>query len=394
MPLYQYHAINAVQRKQTGIIDAESYVDALEFLNKKKFLPIDLKPYQWNPKSFTLSPKELLFFTQDIAQFLSAGLPLYESMLALEERHQNTKNHVFFLHVCNQLKQGKSLSQILSGFPKSFDIIYVSMISAAEKSGKLGQIFKQLHIMIVKSEAFKKQITAALTYPIFLIAFCSVVLLGLFFFLIPSMHELLQGRQLHPVTEIVIQISCFLLEYKKALGLGLLTFSIFTLFFFRSQMGKMHWQKFSLHIPGLKTIVTESVLVRFCQTLSVLLESNIPLIEALDYSKRVMNHCVFESIIDKVGMSIVEGNRLSTEIDKSKAFPNMAIRMIQVGEQVGNMGEMLHSIAQIYEKNLERTLQKFAVLLQPILLLFLGVVVGTILLSVLLPLTDMSSFTS
>ena len=136
------------------------------------------------------------------------------------------------------------------------------------------------------------------------------------------------------------------------------------------------------------------MLVRFCQTLSVLLESNIPLIEALDYSKRVMNHCVFESIIDKVGVSIVEGNRLSTEIDKSGVFPNMAIRMIQVGEQVGNMGEMLHNIAQIYEKNLERTLQKFAVLLQPILLLFLGVVVGTILLSVLLPLTDMSSFTS
>ena len=148
MPLYQYHAINAVQKKQTGIIDAESYVDALEFLNKKNFLPIDLKPYRWNPKSFTLSRKELLFFTQDLSQFLSAELPLYESLLALEERHQNTKNHVFFLHVCNQLKQGRTLSQILSEFPKSFDIIYVSMVSAAEKSGKLAQIFKQLHIIL------------------------------------------------------------------------------------------------------------------------------------------------------------------------------------------------------------------------------------------------------
>lgn len=394
MPLYHYHAINAVQKNQRGIIDAESYVDALEFLNKKNFLPVDLKPYQWDPKSFKLSRKELLFFTQDLAQFLSAGLPLYESVLALEERHQNTKNHVFFLHVCNQLKQGRTLSQILSEFPKSFDIIYVSMVSAAEKSGKLGQIFKQLHIMIVKSDAFKKQITAALTYPIFLIVFCLIVLLGLFFFLIPSMQELLQGRHLHPVTEMVLQISCFLQEYKSALALSLVSFSILILVFFHSQIGKMNWQKFSLHIPGVKTIITESVLVRFCQTLSVLLESNIPLIEALDYSKRVMNHCVFESIIDKVGVSIVEGNRLSTEINKSGLFPNMAIRMIQVGEQIGNMGEMLYNIAQIYEKNLERTLQKFAVLLQPILLLFLGVVVGTILLSVLLPLTDMSSFTS
>lgn len=394
MPLYHYHAINAVQKKQIGIIDAESYVDALELLNKKNFLTIDLKPYQWNPKSFTLSRKELLFFTQDLSQFLSVGLPLYESMLALEERHQNTKNHVFFLHVCNQLKQGRTLSQVLSEFPKSFDLIYVSMVSAAERSGKLGQIFKQLHIMIVKSDAFKKQVTAALTYPIFLIVFCSVVLLGLFFFLIPSMQELLQGRQLHPVTEIVLRISGFLQEYKRALGLSLLSFGTLTLIFFHSRMGKLHWQKFSLHIPGLKRVIIESVLVRFCQTLSVLLESNIPLIEALNYSKGVMNHCVFESIIDKVGVSIVEGNRLSTEIAKSGVFPNMAIRMIQVGEQVGNMGEMLYNISEIYEKNLERTLQKFAVLLQPILLLFLGVVVGTILLSVLLPLTDMSSFTT
>lgn len=394
MPLYKYNAINKSQKKQSGIIDAESHADALEFLNKKKIVTIDLKPYSWKPKSISLSRKELLFFTQDLSQFLCAGLPLYESLLALEERYENTKNHAFFLHLCNQIKQGRTLSQILSEFPKSFDMIYISMVGAGEKSGKLGQIFKELSIMINKSDAFKKQITAALTYPIFLISFCCAVLYGLFFFLIPSMQELLQGRHLHPVTQAVLQISHFLQQYKRILGIGLVSVGIAIFCFFHSRIGKLNWQRFSLHIPLLKTLITESVLVRFCQTLSVLLDSNIPLIEALDYSKRVMNHCIFESVIDKVGISIIEGNKLSTEISKSRLFPNMAIRMIQVGEQVGNMGEMLHNIAQIYQKNLERTLHKITVLLQPILLLFLGIVVGTILLSVLLPLTDMSSFTN
>ncbi|MGL4347882.1 MAG: type II secretion system F family protein [Chlamydiales bacterium] len=394
MPLYKYHAINENQKKQSGIIDAESHIDALEFLNKKKILTIDLNPYIWKPKSITLSRKELLFFTQDLSQFLWAGLPLYESLLALEERYQNTKNHAFFLHLCNQIKQGRALSQILSDFPKSFDVIYISMVGAAEKSGKLGQIFKELSVMINKSDAFKKKITAALTYPIFLITFCCIVLYGLFFFLIPSMQELLQGRNLHPVTEVVLQISQFLQKYKRTLGVGLLSTAIAIFCFFRSTIGKLNWQRFSLHIPFLKTLITESVLVRFCNTLSVLLESNVPLIESLDYSKRVMNHSIFQSVIDKVETSIIEGNKLSTEISKSKLFPSMAIRMIEVGEQVGNIGEMLQNIAQIYEKNLERTLQKITVLLQPILLLFLGIVVGTILLSVLLPLTDMSSFTN
>lgn len=394
MALYKYHAINENQKKQSGIIDAESHIDALEFLNKKKILTIDLNPYIWKPKSITLSRKELLFFTQDLSQFLWAGLPLYESLLALEERYQNTKNHAFFLHLCNQIKQGRALSQILSEFPKSFDVIYVSMVGAAEKSGKLGQIFKELCVMINKSDAFKKKITSALTYPIFLITFCCIVLYGLFFFLIPSMQELLQGRNLHPVTEAVLQISHFLQEYKRTLGVGLLSTAVAIFCFFRSTIGKLNWQRFSLHIPFLKTLITESVLVRFCNTLSVLLDSNVPLIESLDYSKRVMNHSIFQSVIDKVETSIIEGNKLSTEISKSKLFPSMAIRMIEVGEQVGNMGEMLQNIAQIYEKNLERTLQKITVLLQPILLLFLGIIVGTILLSVLLPLTDMSSFTN
>lgn len=394
MPLYKYYAINESQKKQSGIIDAESHINALEFLNKKKILPIDLKPYIWKPKSLTLSRKELLFFTQDLSQFLQAGLPLYESLLALEERHQNTKNHAFFLHLCNQIKQGKALSQILKDFPKSFDIIYISMVGAAEKSGKLGQIFKELSIMINKSDTFKKKITAALTYPIFLITFCCIVLYGLFFFLIPSMQELLQGRNLHPVTEAVLEISHFLQEYKRLLGTGLLSTAVAIFCFFRSDMGKLNWQRLSLHIPFVKTLIIESVLVRFCHTLSVLLDSNVPLIESLDYSKRVMNHCIFESVIDKVETSIIEGNKLSTEISKSKLFPSMAIRMIEVGEQIGNMGEMLQNIAEVYEKNLERTLQKITVLLQPILLLFLGIIVGTILLSVLLPLTDMSSFTT
>lgn len=394
MPLYKYYAINESQKKQSGIIDAESHINALEFLNKKKILPIDLKPYIWKPKSLTLSRKELLFFTQDLSQFLQAGLPLYESLLALEERHQNTKNHAFFLHLCNQIKQGKALSQILKDFPKSFDIIYISMVGAAEKSGKLGQIFKELSIMINKSDTFKKKITAALTYPIFLITFCCIVLYGLFFFLIPSMQELLQGRNLHPVTEAVLEISHFLQEYKRLLGTGLLSTAVAIFCFFRSDMGKLNWQRLSLHIPFVKTLIIESVLVRFCHTLSVLLDSNVPLIESLDYSKRVMNHCIFESVIDKVETSIIEGNKLSTEISKSKIFPSMAIRMIEVGEQIGNMGEMLQNIAEVYEKNLERTLQKITVLLQPILLLFLGIIVGTILLSVLLPLTDMSSFTT
>lgn len=394
MPLYKYYAINESQKKESGIIDAESHSNALEFLNKKKILPIDLKPYLWKPKSLTLSRKELLFFTQDLSQFLQAGLPLYESLLALEERHQNTKNHAFFLHLCNQIKQGKALSQILKDFPKSFDIIYISMVGAAEKSGKLGQIFKELSAMINKSDIFKKKITAALTYPIFLVTFCCVVLYGLFFFLIPSMQELLQDRNLHPVTEAVLEISHFLQEYKRLLGTGLLSTAVAIFCFFRSDRGKLNWQRLSLHIPFVKTLIIESVLVRFCHTLSVLLDSNVPLIESLDYSKKVMNHCIFESVIDKVETSIIEGNKLSTEISKSTLFPSMAIRMIEIGEQVGNMGEMLQNIAEVYEKNLERTLQKITVLLQPILLLFLGIVVGTILLSVLLPLTDMSSFTT
>lgn len=394
MPLYRYHALSKEGKKTAGVINADSYDVAKELLRRQKIYVTKLLSYQEKQKALQIPGQLLIAFTRDLSQLLKAGLPLYESLLAIEEKYRAHKAHPLFLDLCDKVKHGEHLSAALGAYPKIFDQIYISMIASAEETGTLPSVFSQLEKLISRQHKLKKQLISAMIYPMFLLSFCFIVITALFFFLIPSMQQLFEGRTLHPMTQAILSISLFLRKHGALLGSITALFIVSAVLFFSSKMGKVILQKTFLKIPILNRMITQAVLVRFCRALSVMLSSSVSLIEALKLSKRIMNNPCFEDVITKAEEKIMQGGKLSDELSKSSLIPSLVVRMLSISEEAGNASEMLQNIADIYEEELEKSLMRFTSMLQPVMLLFLAVVVGIVILSILLPLTDVGSFLS
>ena len=390
MALFQYSALGVDGKKIKGIIDADSLASAKERLRKSDVIVTKLALSK-NELKASLGSETIIHFTRDISGLLRSGLPLYESLLTIEEKYRSHKFHFVFLDLCDMVKQGKSLSQALLHYPKSFNAVYIAMVASGESTGSLEKAFVQLYKVISRNEKFRRQLRSAMVYPAFLSAFCLVVLVGLFLFLIPAMKELLEGRELHPMTKAILVISNFLEKHFLALGISLACIAFGGIYTAKKKSFRDRSKKLLLYIPFFKTVFTESILMRFSWVLAVLLSSGVPIIEALKLSRSVMNHVSFEIAIKNAEEGIIQGRKLSDELRKSGLFPTLMIRMLATSEETGNPTEMLEHVADIYEEQLERTLVQFTNLLQPVMLLILGVIVGVVLLSVLLPLTDVST---
>ncbi len=392
MPLYRYQALSKEGKKTQGVIQADSYVVAKEMLRKQKIFVTKLLNYEEKQKIVKFSNQVLLGFTRDLSQLLKAGLPLYESLIAIQEKYQKHPAHSVFLDLCDKIKHGKHLSEALKGYPKIFDQIYIAMIASAEETGTLPEVVVQLERLIYRQHQLKKQLVSAMIYPTFLLSFCTIVVIALFFFLIPSMQQLFEGRPLHPMTQAILSVSLFLRKNGILLGSGFAFFIVSLIVFLMRPKGKYWMQKLVLKISVLRKVVTQAVLARFCRALSVMLSSSVPLLDALKLSKKVMNHLYFEEVVTTAENKIMQGKKLSEELAKSPYIPSLVIRMLAISEEAGNTSEMLANIASIYEEDLDKTITRFTSMLQPIMLLFLAVVVGIVILSILLPLTDVGSF--
>jgi len=394
MALFRYEYFTPQGKRAKGIIDADSPFDAKERLKLQKITAIGLFPFVDKRSKIKIPSSILLSFTRELSQLIRAGLPLYEALLTLEEKHRGQKFHLLFLDLCDQIKNGCKLSKVLESYPSSFDQIYLSMIKAGEESGALGEVLEQLYKMISRAEKIKKQLFSSLAYPLFLTTFCLIVVLCLLLFMIPSMKDLFEGRELKWITRTVLSLSR-LLEQNAGLLFSLFLFFLGSLFFlFRIKSFQQFCQRISLKIPIINMILVRASLIRFCRSMSLLLTSGVPLLQALSLSKRVMRHFLFEELVSRAEKKVSEGKLLSEELKNSILIPPLVTRMLSLAEETGQSPIMLSNIAEIYEEELEKVLNRITTLIQPIMLLILGFIVAIVVLSVLLPLTDVSSFTT
>lgn len=392
MALYRYKALTDTGKQTTGVIDADSIALAKERLRREKILVTALEALKEERGEIRLDGAMLLAFTRELGQLLTAGLPLYEGLLTVEEKYRRHRAHPLLLDLCDRLKSGNSLSSALKHYGQTFDPIYLSMVEAGEKTGSLPWVFEQLRQLIERRQKLKKQLMSAMAYPLFLGAFCFVVIISLLLFVIPSMRELFEGRQLHPLTRIVLGASQFVQTYGLFV-LGLVSAAIAGLYFYlKSAKGKLFINGLLFKIPLLNTLLVQAALIRFCRSASVLLFGGVPLVQALSTARRTMNSPLLEEIIHQAEARIVEGKPFSQQLKSSALIPPLVPRMLSLAEETGKMAPMLQHIAEIYDQELERNLTHITTFLQPALLLLLGGVVGLIILSILLPLTDVGSF--
>lgn len=394
MPLFRYLAVDLRGKSIKGVIDADSLLVAKERLRKQQILVTTVLPIESKRDQLELPTPLLLSFTRDLAQLLKAGLPLYESLVTIEEKYRKNKAHSLFLDLCDHLKEGASLSSALKRYPATFDKIYLSMVQVAEQSGNLVAVFDQLAQLITRQQKLKKQLVSTLAYPAFLAFFCCLVVCGLLFFVIPSMKELFEGRVLHPATELILSTSNWATSHVNLL-LGLLVAIVCGfIFLMRSKKGKFLFYELSLQLPLFKTLVLHSALIRLCRSLGMLIHGSVPLLEALALSRHVVKSPLLEEAIGTAEKRVAQGERLSDSFKGAALIPPLVLRMLSLAEETGKMGEAFFNLSEIYEEEMEKHLAQLSTFLQPALLITLGGIVGLVVLSILLPLTDVGSFAS
>jgi general secretion pathway protein F/type IV pilus assembly protein PilC len=392
MALFKYTALNEKGRKIGGFIDAESLLEAKQKLIRRQILVTQVKEAVKKKSGCALKKSEILMLTRELARLLEAGLPLFEALSVLEEKYRDQKAHELLLDLCDKIRTGQPLSQALEEHPASFDRLYSSMIANAERGGHLVKSLHELAHLIERQLHVRKAILGALLYPALLGCFCLVVLSVLLFFVVPSLFDLFEGRSLHPFTSFVFTCSRFALKGKWFLAgmsgslLGALFWSVWT------KKGKAAMQRAVIRMPFLSDLLAKVALTRFFRAAAAMIEGGLPALFALQQAAVTLRHPLLEQSMKEAIQSLSEGETLQKALEGRAMIPPLVPRMLGIALEGGKLSVMMHQIATIYEEDLEKTIEQITTLAQPILLLVLGAMVGFVLLSVLLPLTDVSSF--
>lgn len=392
MPLYQYQHVDPQGKKRSSVIEAQNEKEAKNKLREQGLLVTTIVLKDRVAKKQNLKGDHLLAFTVQLSQLVNAGVPLYQSLTAIEEQVRGEPFHSIILSLCEQIRTGISLSSAMSNYPASFDRLYSGMVAAGEAVGALGPVLDKLSYFLERQMKLKKQIITAMIYPVILGSFSLLIIGVLLGFVVPSLEGIFADRKLNAFTSGVIGLSHLFRNYWwiyfPVIG-GLVTWIFFTI---RSPKGKIWLEKNLLRVPLLRTLIIQTALARFTRTMGTLLQGGLSMIDSLRISRGVMRNAVLEKEIELAETKIIEGSSLSQQLGRSEYIPHMAARMLAVGEESGTTIAMLNRIAEMYEQEIEKSLDRVMALAQPLILIVMGLVIGTVLLAILLPLTDVSSF--
>jgi len=370
---------------------ADSLEGAREALIKEEIWFTEVFLKKGTAKS-PLNLEDKILFFQDLYQLLHAGIVLFDAMDLIEQKFEGTKNAPIFLGIKESLKRGKSFSQAMEETNLAFDPVTIGMIRMAETSGQIVSTIKEILHMLKKKQALKKQVISAVSYPAFLLVLALVIMVVLLCFLVPSLKDLFSEKNLPFLTRLIIQASTILTDNVGIFGFFFVGAPFVVRFFLR-------WEKISfflgeaiLKIPIVSSFLKELMMARFCRTLFALIAANVSLVEALELCKGVMENRFFIQTIDRALFLIQKGNPISVSFKECPLISPLFCRMLETAEKSGELKTVLEQAGELYEQSVETSLKKMVGVLQPFLIIFIGLIVGLIMIGTLLPMTDIRSF--
>lgn len=337
--------------------------------------------------------KELAIFTRQLATMLESGLPLVQALEALASQQKNPYFQEVIRKVKNSVQGGSSLAEALKEFPKVFDHLYCQMVEAGETGGNLDVILARLATYLEKIQAIKSKIKHAMMYPAVIVFVTIVVLSIILIFVIPKFAQMFAeaGQALPLPTQIVIAVSYLTKRYFPFFVLGLVVMALLLRRYYRTEKGRYRIDKLLLRLPIFGDLLHKSALARFSRTLSSLIASGVPLLQGLSIAGRVSGNRVIEKVVEEVRVSVAEGQPIAEPMALSGYFPHMVTQMISVGEATGALEQMLDKVADFYEDEVDRTVDTLSTLIEPILIVFLGGIIGSIIISLYLPIFRLAS---
>ena len=409
MPVFAFEAIKDDGQKVKSEVTAESKDEAIRKIQDQGLRPTRIKAQKEESKSRSVpgvekapakkkgglfmggvSSKDIVTFTTQLSTLQDAGLPIVRSLKILEEQQKPGRFKDQLEEVSSEVEQGSTLSEAMAKYPKSFDKLYISMVKAGEAGGVLDVILRRLAGFMEKSQKLRKQVKGALIYPAAVITVAILILVVIMLFVVPAFEKMFAdiGQALPAPTQLLLNTSQAIQTYWYLIPL----IPVFLMFIMkmiaRTEAGERWLDTFKLRMPVFGNIIKKSSVARFCRTLGTLIASGVPILEALRIVKDAVGNVIISNAIEDVHGSIREGDTIADPLRASGIFDELLVNMIDVGEETGELDKMLMKIADNYEADVDVAVEGMSSLLEPLLIVGMGLVVGFIVISLFLPLVS------
>ncbi len=352
-----------------------------------------LKSYEKQAKRKKIKLVELTVFTQQLAAMLEAGLPLVGALEALEEQTETPVFRIIIRNVKNDVSSGRSFSESCAEYPRAFPNLFISMVEAGEASGSLAEILDKTSSYFEETVKLIKQVKGALVYPAVVIGLAVILVNVLLVFVIPVFAEMFNGfgAELPKPTQFLIALSAFLKSYILFLIIGLVTFVWLIKHFVATPRGKRIKDHTITKIPVIGELTRKVNLSRFCRTYAILMRSGVPILKTLDIVASASDNTFIEESCKNISKHISQGGQVSDVVANDPYFPPMVKHMSRAGEQTGNVDGMLVKVADFYDAEVDTLVKALTSLMEPLLITFLGVVIGGIVMAMFLPIFQLSN---
>jgi len=403
MPIFEYKGLNKQGKNIKGVVDAENLRMARSKLKKDNIYVIDIKDKSKPTKKASYSKsslnrrvdvQDLSLMTRQLAVLIKAGVPLVDTLGAVSEQMENPILRDIMADVKTMVNEGGAFHKGLSKYPKVFDKIFVSMCEAGEMSGTLDVILLRLAEFTEAQNELNAKIRSAMMYPILMLIVSTLLLAGIFVFIIPKMVSIFDSSPeltLEWYTLMVIDISGFIVNYWYVV-LGFVFLASFVFKSWKStKSGERQWDSIKLKLPVAGKIIRMIAVSRFTRTLSTLLTGGVPMLNAMGIVRNVVSNEVLAEAIDNARNNISEGESIAAPLKKSGEFPPIVIHMVNIGEKTGELENMLTQVSDAFDFQVKNSVDGMTSLLGPVMLIFMGGVIGVIVFSVMLPMFQLSN---
>ncbi|MBL8857384.1 MAG: type II secretion system F family protein [Planctomycetes bacterium] len=412
MPIFEYKAYAPGGAVQAGVIDADTPREARVRLRRENLLVSEIVEMKGGRRSLktkkgvkigflenmrrkraasaTPSMRNLEILTgatRQMGTLLASGIPLAETLKAMIEQAEQRSTETMFREIRERINQGASLADALSDHPSMFGELYVNMVRAGEATGNVDVVLRRLADYLQSQRALRRKIVSALTYPVMMIGIGLIVVSILMTVVVPKITQMLldQGQTLPTPTRILIVISDLFKNYWWAAGLLVALVFFILERVYKTDKGRLWLDTTVLRIPILGDLMRKQAVARFTRTLSTLLQSGVPAVNSLEITRKVVGNRVIADATEHVRVRILEGTDIATPLKQTGAFPPLVGYMVSVGEQSGELEQMLDRVAIAYDEEIDIATERMTAVIEPIMIIFLAVVVGYIVVSIVLP---------
>jgi len=408
MPLFAYSAGDAKGKTHQGTLEANNASDAASAIKKKGMFPTNIAETATEiakPKgkgfSFNFSlgggsgtgkvpSKVLTIFTRQLSTLISAGLPLLRSLRTLSKQEKNPNLRKIMAGLAESVEGGTTFSEALSQHPKAFNKLYVNMVKAGELGGVLEVVLTRLAEFAEKSQRIKGKVTSAMVYPLVVLTIAVGIVTFLMLFIVPKFEaifkDMLGGRPLPFITQAIMDLSRFI-QGNFLLIAGAITVAVIGIRFALRVPGfSSAVDEYKLKLPLFGDMLTKTSVARFSRTLGTLVSSGVPILQALQITRDTAGNARVSSAIENIHDNVKEGESMVSPMEASQIFPPMVVSMVQVGEETGQLPDMLTKVADVFEEEVDTAVAGLTSLLEPVMIVLLALIVGTIVVALFLPL--------